>query len=338
MYPKTREQISSCIMEKIFPGASFAFIKDGHITAFREGLAAVVPAEEPILEEQQYDLASLTKVIVTTPIILQLWEERRLSLDDALYHYLPSFREKKVTLRHLLTHTSAISGYIPDRDTLTAEALKEALIHLPVGPGFGKEVTYTDTNMILLGFVIEELERKTLSAVFEERIAGPLALTKTVYHVQDPWKCAPTEEHPVRGVIRGIVHDPKALRLGDHCGSAGLFSTLREVSVFSQMMLNKGSINSVQLLRDQTVVQLLKDWTPTGDLQRSLGWDLKVQEDKTYLFHSGYTGTFILLDPEDQEAFVFLSNRVHPHDNNSLYLQKRNVILDSYFSEKASSN
>lgn len=336
-YPKTQKLIEELIAESTIPGASYAFIEPTETVFRRQGYAAVLPEKEPILEDELYDLASVTKVMMTTTLVLQLWEEGKLNLDDSVGKYLPSFSQPQVTLRHLLTHTSALNGFIQNRNLLSAEELAEALLHLPVGENFGKEVVYTDTSMILLGFVIEKITGETLTTVFEERIAQPLNLKNTTFKPSNPLQAAPTENHPERGWIRGIVHDPKALVLYPHCGSAGLFSSLEDVVSFSQMLLNGGSLAGVQILRSEIVAALMQDWTPTGKLNRSLGWAFLGTTDGTnpsrYLLHSGFTGTFILLDLVNKQGFVFLANRLHLQNDTPHYLKRRNLLLATYIAE-----
>lgn len=334
VYPKTRTEIQKLIEDTIIPGASYAFIKNNQLESYREGLAAVYPEKEAIQKNQQYDVASLTKVMLTTTVILQLLENETISLEDPVHFYLPSFKSNEVTIQHLLTHTSALNGLISNRDQLSANELKAALLSLTPDSTLGKEVKYADINMILLGYIIESIEKNTLFSVFKERILDPLKLTDSTYHPNNTIQCAPTQNHPQRGIIRGIVHDPKAWVLGDHCGSAGLFSSLEDVTRFSLMMLQKGELDGVRILKERTVSQLVKDRTPNGILNRSLGWDLITRKKGRYLFHTGFTGTFILLDIKNEEAFIFLSNRVHPSSDTKQYLKKRNQLLEVYFSEK----
>lgn len=326
--------IQKLIEENIIPGASYGFIEGNKQYSYKEGYAAVYPEKEDIQKNQLYDVASLTKVMMTTTVILQLVEEGKIRIDDTVQKHLPAFSSPEVTIRHLLTHTSAINGYISNRDALTAEELKRAILQLPVGDAIGKQVVYTDTGMILLGFLIEEIEKETLMKVFEKRVILPLNLKDSSFHPEQPGRCAPTELHPKRGLIRGKVHDPKAFVLGDHCGSAGLFSSLKDCLTFAQMMLNKGQLNVVRILQQQTVDNLVNDWTPTGGLKRSLGWDLKETPKQPVLFHTGFTGTFIVLDILQNKAFIFLSNRVHPKSDTPVYLKKRDELVTIYLLEK----
>lgn len=193
MYPKTINVIQQLVEDEVIPGASFGFIKNNEQATYREGLSAIVPNREALKENQLYDIASLTKVLLTTTIILQLWQEEKLNPADKVSDYLTDFPSKEVTLRHLLTHTSGIEGYIPNRDALSASELKEAILHLPVGKIFDKEVRYTDTGFILLGFIIEAIEKTTLVNVFANRISGPLNLNDSSYHPRDKEMCVPTE-------------------------------------------------------------------------------------------------------------------------------------------------
>ena len=334
MYSETRKMIQKLIEENIIPGTSYGFIEGNKQYRYEEGFAAVYPDKETIQKGQLYDVASLTKVMMTTTVILQLIEEGRVAIEDTVQAHLSDFSSSKVTIRHLLTHTSAIRGYIPNRDSLSAEELKTAIFQLPVEETIGTQVVYTDTGMILLGFLIEEIEQTTLVKVFEKRIIQPSNLKDSTFHPEKPSHCAPTELHSKRGLIRGEVHDPKAFVLGDHCGSAGLFSSLNDCLRFAQMMLNKGQLDGVRILQSQTVERLLEDWTPTRNLNRSLGWDLKGTKNNPVLFHTGFTGTFMALDIHQNKAFIFLSNRVHPQSDTPVYLEKRDEVVSAYLLEK----
>lgn len=336
MYEQTQKKISELMEHGIFPGVDYAFVKNGKVENHLLGHAQVYPSMEKMQEGMLFDVASLTKVVGTTTVILKLWENGEIEVDQPLQTYLPSFEDGQVTVRHLLTHTSDIHAYIPHRDKLSKSQLREAFYHMKSGKQIGERAVYTDTGMILLGFMIEQLYQKNVQQVIEEEVLIPLNMTASCFSPADKNRCVPTERHPVRGLIRGEVHDPKAHTLGENCGSAGLFSTQRDLLIFAQMILNQGTVNHQPFLKKETIKRLFKDQTPTHGLGRSFGWDLKfdVQDHHPMLFHTGYTGTFLLIDLEKQEIFSFLSNRIHPDDNRERYLEKRDEILKIYLNEK----
>lgn len=338
MYSQTIDFIEEMYQQKIIPGANYLFYKQGDLMKGTIGYKKIIPIKEKVTEDTLYDMASLTKVMMTNTLILKLMEEGKLSLDDLLIQHLPMWHESTVTLRHLLTHTSGINAYIKNRDELSAKELTEALLHLPVDPKkIGVEKVYTDTGTLLLGFMLEEIYGKDVQQLFTEFVLNPLDMKNSGFKLLDNNKCAPTEQSISRGMIVGEVHDPKAFKLKEHCGSAGLFSDINDTWKFVEMMLRKGKLpNGEVFLKNGTIDYLLQDHTPTKDLSRSIGWDLKYHYETKYpiLFHTGYTGTFIMLDIISQEAFVFLSNRVHPVDNRDEYLKARDELLNIYQKEQ----
>lgn len=335
MYPETQKKIEEMLKDAVFPGATYTFIDKEKTETRLIGSAAILPEREDLREGMLYDLASLTKVIVTTTLLLQLHEEGRVGFEDPVQVYLPAFPSAEVTIRHLLTHTADLQGYIKNRDALSAEELAAALTSLEAGANLGKKVVYTDTGLILAGFIIEKLTGKSVSENFEERIKHPLAMTESSYHPTDALRCVPTQNHPSRGVIRGVVHDPKALVLGGHCGSAGLFAPMNDLIRFSQMLLHFGEWEGQRILRKETVQTLLQDWGNVQGQPRSLGWNLFREGEGFVLWHTGYTGTFMILDPNRQKAFLLLSNRVHLEDRRPEWIAVRDELIAIYLKESS---
>ncbi|MDT2740243.1 serine hydrolase domain-containing protein [Enterococcus canintestini] len=336
MYAKTKACIKEQLAAGIFPGAAFAFIEKETVDETIVGAQMIVPHKVPLQKDTLFDVASLTKVICTTSVVLRLNQQGIIQLDQPLQKYLPAFRNPQITLRHLLTHTSDIKTWIANRDKLNKEELKAAYLKLQPGENLGKVVQYTDAGTILLGFMLEEIYQKTTIEIFRTEVLEPLKMNDSLFLPSEALrsKIAPTEVLPDGTVLQGLTHDPKARVLQAEAGNAGLFTNLSDLEIFAQMYLNWGQ----DYLREETVAMLLTDQTPTHTNKRSLGWDLKYTVDdkcRPLLFHTGYTGTFMLLDPENKSGFIFLSNRVHPIDNRQLYLKKRDEILALYLKEKA---
>lgn len=335
MYKETSKKIKTLMNAGVFPGVSFSFMTDTESEDHTWGNAQLIPTVEELRPSLLFDVASLTKVICTTTAVLQLMEEQIIEIDAPFKKYYPVFEDEKITIRHLLTHTSDIQSYIENRDALSKSELQQAYNQVYSGESLGKKVAYTDTGTILLGFMLEELLGKQVIEIFKERVLKPMDMTDSCFLPSDPSKTVPTENHPVRGVIRGQTHDPKAFVLAEHAGNAGLFTNLADLKKFTSMYLNEGMYQKTRVLRKQTVRSLLTDQTPDKYGHRSLGWDLKADlTGRPFLFHTGYTGTFLLIDLKEKEAFIFLSNRVHPVDERATYIEKRDELIDIYLKEK----
>jgi len=300
------------------------------------GVAAVVPQREVLRPGMSYDVASLTKVVGTLTVVLQLLAQGEMALADPITRWLPAWGDSRVTVRHLLTHTSGITGYIPNRNQLDAPALTQALLHLHVGPTFGQKMVYADVNYILLGWIVEAILGDPIQVVAKRRVLGPLGMVHSTFTPGNPLTCVPTAVTVERGLIRGAVHDPKGYVLQRHCGSAGLFSTVDDLVRFCQAYCHPEAFASV--LPPDWIHKLVADWTPGGRAGRSLGWALTATQWPTahrVIWHSGFTGTYLVIDPTTAQAMVFLTNRVHPLAPNLPYLDQRNAVIGTYLAEKS---
>ena len=304
----TLEKIISKIKEQlkagIYPGASLALYQAGKWQEFYFGLAD--PQEKkPTQAGLVYDLASVSKVVGVGTLAAFLYEQDKLELDLPLQHYYPAFHREDVTLRQLLTHTSGLDPFIPNRDELTAPELKAALNHLMVLED--KTFRYTDVNFLLLGFMLEEIYGQSLDQVFQSQIFRPWGLAETGFGP------VPGAVPTVRGVQDGQVHDPKARVLGIHAGSAGLFSTLRDLEIFLE-----------HYLQDDFADHLTQNFSKEPGKRRSLAWNL----EGSWLDHTGYTGTFIMYSRKEQKAAIFLSNRTYEKDERAQWILDRNQLMD----------
>lgn len=337
MYLETRHLIEEKMRDGVFPGAVLRFIEGEQEEEEVYGFAQIEPTKLAMQEDFLFDVASLTKVVCTTTVMLKLKEEGKVSWDQSLHELLPEFQNETITIRHLLTHTSNIQTYIPNRDQLAAQELRGAYLTLQPGDKLGEVVQYTDAGTILLGFLIEELYQKDVIEVFKEEVLQPLGMLESIFLPQSlEDKIVPTEKLPNGTILKGITHDPKARVLAEHAGNAGLFTNVKDLSKFAKMYLNLGRVSDIIYLHDKTILALLNDQTPNKKGKRSIGWDLKFSplDQTALLFHTGYTGTFLMLDIIKKSAFIFLSNRVHLEDHRESYITHRDEILNCYLNER----
>lgn len=296
---KILSKVEEQIAQQIYPGASLALYTRGEWQEYYLGESNPERSEKS-RAGLVYDLASVSKVVGVGTILAFLFHEKKLDLDAPLTQYYPAFHDNSVTVGQLATHTSGLDPFIPNRDALNAAELKEALNHLKVLDS--KRFRYTDVNFLLLGFMVEEIFHSALSDIFEQKIFQPWGMKETAF--SPVAQAVPT----VRGVKAGIVHDPKARVLGRHAGSAGLFSTVRDLKLFLE-----------HYLQDDFAATLTKNFSKEIGKTRSLAWDL----DKEWLQHTGYTGTFIMFNRLQQKAVIFLSNRTYEKDERAQWILDR---------------
>lgn len=316
------ELVKAYVASGTFPGASFAIVNGQAIEKYVIGYECLRP--EPVLlqTDMSYDLASVSKVVGTGTVMIDLVLSGQVELDALLIDYYPDFKgpgSTTLTIRQLLTHTSGIDPFIENRHNLAYDELRAALNQVTVTSD--KTFHYTDVNFILLGFMLEEIYGQDLADILQDRVFKPFNMHHTSFVAPD--KTVATAWN----LPKGLVHDPKAQVLGRHTGSAGLFSDLDDLIAFSQAYF----ANPVYLL-------LLKDYAKANKA-RSLAWDLVGLETSAesskkqvgqWLLHTGYTGTFIMLNLKTQQAVIFLSNRVHLRDERKQWIADRNVLIQAF--------
>ena len=298
------QKIEQQIEAGIYPGASFAYYQDGAWTDWYLG------ESNPEIGEKTrkglvYDLASVSKVVGVGTVLILLWKAGKIELDSSIKDYLLEADYPDITIRQLLTHATDLDPYIPNRDQLSADQLREAMFHL--NRREKRAFLYSDVHFLLLGFLLENYFEKDLDQILQEQVL-------------DPWKMKGTQFGPVssavptvRGQKAGVVHDPKARLLGRHAGSAGLFSTVKDLKIFLE-----------HYLQDDFAAGLSQNFSDLSDKERSLAWNL----EGDWLDHTGYTGTFIMWNRKKQEAVIFLSNRTYEKDQRAQWIIDRNQIMD----------
>jgi CubicO group peptidase (beta-lactamase class C family) len=306
-----------------YPGAAVVVGRRG-ATVWEKGFGRLGWTSESggvVAERTIYDLASLTKVIATTTAVMILFDEGKIHLDDQVSKYIPEFTgggKENVTLRMLLEHRSGLpAGRDLWRIAHTPEEARAAVISTPLFAAPGQYYEYSDLGADMLGFTVEAVTGEGLDTFISRRVLEPLGMTDTHFRPDASLRgrIAPTELTPPRGYpLRGEVHDENAYALGGVAGHAGLFSTVSDLSIFAQMMLNGGSYNGQRIVADSTVQLFTRRAAGT----RALGWDTcagafgcgKYMGAEAY-GHTGYTGTSLWIDPERDMFVILLTNRVH---------------------------
>lgn len=316
--------IQQAIADGNIPGAVLIVGHAGKVVYRRAyGSRALEPRREAMTLDTVFDLASLTKVVATTTAVMQLVEQGKVRLNDPVAKYLPEFGQNgkdDITLRQLLTH---YSGLAPDLDLKNPWQGKETayrmmLAEAPDDPP-GSQFTYSDINFIALGAVVERVSGETLDAYTVRHIFAPLKMTRTRFVPPAAWraKIAPTQYDESEHMLRGVVHDPTARRMGGVAGHAGLFSTADDLAKLAQALLKGGG----GVLSPFAVDKMTRpEQPPMAPVLRGFGWDIDSPFSSNRgdflpvgsYGHTGFTGTSMWIDPTTQSYIILLTNAVHP--------------------------
>jgi CubicO group peptidase (beta-lactamase class C family) len=334
------EVIQRAVLEGETPGAVALVARKGKIVYRKAfGYKSLVPRKESVSIDTIFDVASMTKILATAPAVMLLVEEGKISLTDPVSAYLPGFaRNGKggVTVLQLLTH---FSGLRPDLDldepwdgyeTGIERALREQLVAPP-----GEEFIYSDINYLVLAEMVRQVSGQPLYEFAAQRIFGPLGMGHTYFFPPSELRnrIAPTEFRDGE-MLQGAVHDPTAFRMGGYAGHAGLFSTVEDTAVYSQMILNLGEFEGVRILSPLSVLKMTTSQSPEGaDHWRGIGFDIRspFSGPRGDLFpvgsigHTGFTGTSLWIDPYSQTFVILFTNRVHPEGEGSITSLRKKV-------------
>ena len=297
------------------------------------GMRSLEPGKEAMTVDTIFDLASLTKCIATATSVMKLVQEGKVRLNDPVSAYLPEFAKNgkgDITVRELLTH---FSGLTEDLDLKTAwkgrdTAYQMVMDQKPVFPP-GSRFLYSDINFETLGFLVEKVSGMSLDEYAEKYIFIPLEMKDTRFLPPADWlpRIAPTEYDESKHMLRGVVHDPTARRMGGVAGHAGLFSTADDLAKYAQDILS-----GFRVLTPLTVEKMISpQQPPTSSTLRGLGWDIDspYSTNRGEIFpvgsfgHTGFTGTSIWIDPFTDSYVILLTNAVHPYGHNASIVQLR---------------
>jgi beta-glucosidase-like glycosyl hydrolase/CubicO group peptidase (beta-lactamase class C family) len=326
--------LEKAVVDGAFPGGVLAVGHKGELAVHAFGRHTYALDAPAVTPGTIYDVASLTKPVVTATLVTMLAASGRIQFDAPLERYLPEWAtgpnpewRKRVTLRHLMLHASGLPAYkgywreAKNKKELLARIYAEPLVAEP-----GTKLEYSDLGYILLGEIVERYSGRPLDVEARERIFNPLEMSDSMFTpAKDLRKrIAPTEDDTSfrKRLVHGEVHDENAWAMGGVAGHAGLFSTARDLAVFCQMVLNAGLYAHQRVLRPSQIEQLTARQEIAGTA-RALGWDVPTEPSSSGRYfsarsygHIGFSGASMWIDPEKDLFVILLTNRVHPSADN----------------------
>lgn len=335
IHPKRLERAGEVLQrhvrERSTPGAVGLLVRGGGgVACWTAGRHTYDPDAPEVREDDLYDLASLTKVVVTTSICMAF--EPDLNLDGRVEEYVPAFRGKGregVTIRHLLAHCAGLPAHqrffetCRDRKAVFAAACGTPLAYPP-----GTKTIYSDVSFLVLGAALERVGGAPIQELAQRHVFGPMGMAGTMYLPGRELlgRIPPTEFQAEyrRGLIHGQVHDGNAWAMGGVAPHAGLFGTADDLGRFLRMILNGGIYEGKQILSEAGIRRFTSRAGLAPGSTRALGWDTvsKAGSSAGRRFsirsfgHTGFTGTSVWVDPVRDVGVVLLTNRVHPTREN----------------------
>jgi CubicO group peptidase (beta-lactamase class C family) len=354
--------IHAAIEKKYFPCACLEVgDRNGRIFRYIEGNRSIYPKKEPVFENTLFDMASVTKILPTTMLVLKFIEAGKICLTDSIgdFFKVPDGKEF-ITILNLLTHTSGIKYGLKIIDKVSdisdSNEIVSTILNLEPSLPIGSEVDYSCLGFILLGKILEIVGDDTLDRLSYKYVFKPLEMYNTTFSPKGENIAATDFDTISDRCSIGVVHDHNSRFLGGVAGNAGVFSNLDDMSNFAQMLSNFGKYKSTQYLSKAVFMKALHNYTlgMRGMSQgRGLGFlvipDLSVNmQPELYkavtnpsaeLFstgsygHTGYTGTSVLIDKITGLYVVFLTNRVHSEKFNNAILRFRRMLHNSIMVE-----
>ncbi len=351
------------IADSVAPGVALAVGRRGRLVRLRGyGRLDWDRASAEVTPYSLYDVASLTKVVGTTTAIMLLSEEGLIDLEAPVVRYIPDFaltdeRKARVTIRDLLLHRGGLPPFIRYFEELYGlEMVRRAALETPLELPPGSETIYSDIGFMTLGWVVERVSGLPLDAFLERRLLRLLGMSDTGFNpdLAERARIAPTEwDEAYRGRhVVGEVHDENAYAMGGVSGHAGIFSTAADLAVFGAMLANGGMLETCGFGADSGVpcgarsvsvrtrvlgaeTLLAMSTRASSESSRALGWDTPSEGSSSGDYfsshsfgHTGFTGTSIWVDPENELFVILLTNRVNPTRENTRHVPFRRRVHD----------
>ncbi|MDZ4713209.1 MAG: serine hydrolase [bacterium] len=341
------EIVSNGILNGAFPGAQVIIGNEKDVLYEKSyGNFTYDEFSDVVTNSSMFDLASLTKVIATTPAIMKLYEERKINLSDKVSYYLPEFAnsgKEDITVLNLLIHNSGLIAFVPFYKTCRSKQdVLDAIFNIGLDYPTATKTVYSDLNSILLGLIVEKISGMPLDEYCKLNVFLPLGMRSTTFVPDETLKprILPTEfdSYWRNRQLQGEVHDETTAMLEGVSGNAGLFSNASDIYLLIKTMLNKGhyynpytrGLQDEQIFDDFTIELFTKRYDDVSyENSRALGWDTKpIQKTQTRIpcgelisencfGHTGFTGTSVWCDKDRKLVIIFLTNRVYPSRDNS---------------------
>jgi CubicO group peptidase (beta-lactamase class C family) len=327
---------------QLLDNAIAANLISGGVVAIGNSDGILLTADRGVLDDQPtsallndstiFDLASLTKVVATTPAVMKLVDDGQISLKDPIRRWFPEFRGRKrgITVLNLLTHTSGLKDVQVKEDQSIGSVIRRAAAERH-RPWPGRCFKYADINFIILGELVRRVSGSRLDAFCHENLYEPLGARETMFRPPPE-----LDDHiaPTMGAKSGTVQDINARRLGGVAGHAGLFSSLSDLSRFARMLLGRGVLDGTRVLSEQAVIRMTTPYLcGRRGFIRTPGWDMKSPYSApkgtffsgTSFGHTGYSGTSIWIDPEQNLFVILLTNRLDYKDTGRFNRLRRDI-------------
>jgi serine-type D-Ala-D-Ala carboxypeptidase len=347
-FARAVQVLRDAIQERAFPGAAFSVLwRDELVAVSGVGGFTYEPDSPRVKGETIYDLASVSKVMATTPMAMILYDRGQLDLDSVVVSVIPEFagnqgenadlRRARVTVRMLLAHSSGLPAYVRLFERCQGrEELLHAAFTTPLEADPGTRAEYSDIGFMVLGELLSQIAGETLDTFCQREVFRELQMLHTLFRPAEQMchTFPPTVEDREyrRRTIQGEVHDENASALGGVAGHAGMFANAGDVARFAHCMLNGG----MPIVRPETVALFTRRESSSPGTSRALGWDTPSSPSQSGKYfsarafgHLGYTGTSLWIDPERQLAITLLTNRTWPDRKSQAIKRVRPLFHDA---------
>ena len=343
-FPEARGLIDGACAAHAFPAAAIEVgRRAGPLWQETFGTLSYDAGAAAVTLDTIFDLASLTKVIATTSMVMRAITARRLTLDMRVADLVDEWRgadREPVEVHHLLSHSSGLPAHARLwNEAAGREAYRAAICALPLERVAGSASVYSDPGFILLGLLLEDILGVTLDSLIDQ--LRPAVKGDWGYRPPPEWvsRTAPTELDAWRGrILQAEVHDENAAAIGGVAGHAGLFGTVTAVGAFARLVLE--AFKEDTLLGTPVLMRRFASRVDIPNSSRALGWDTMLPTSScgtlmspTAIGHTGFTGTSLWIDHERDVYVVLLTNRVHPTRQNEALVALRPRVHDAVLTE-----